>query len=46
MSFFDLSLNELKLYCPDRDEPADFDYFWQSTSPKLALFRSMQRLKK
>ena len=25
MAFFDLSLNELKTYCPDRDEPADFD---------------------
>lgn len=30
MSFFDLSLNELKAYCPDRDEPADFDSFWKS----------------
>src|SRR5215208_295130 len=31
MSYFDLSLNELKTYCPDRDEPADFDSFWKST---------------
>jgi cephalosporin-C deacetylase len=31
MAFFDLSLNELKTYCPDRDEPADFDLFWKST---------------
>jgi cephalosporin-C deacetylase len=31
MAFFDLSLNELKAYCPDRAEPADFDSFWQST---------------
>ena len=25
MSFFDLSLKELQTYCPDRDEPADFE---------------------
>ena len=31
MAFFDLSLNELKTYCPDRIEPADFDTFWKST---------------
>jgi cephalosporin-C deacetylase len=31
MAFFDLPLNELKTYCPERDEPADFDAFWQST---------------
>ncbi len=31
MAFFDLSLNELKTYCPERDEPADFDTFWKST---------------
>jgi cephalosporin-C deacetylase len=31
MAFFDLSLNELKIYCPDREEPADFDSFWKST---------------
>ena len=31
MAFFDLSLDELKTYCPDRNEPADFDSFWRST---------------
>jgi cephalosporin-C deacetylase len=31
MAFFDFSLNELKIYCPDREEPADFDTFWKST---------------
>ena len=31
MAFFDLSLNELKTYLPTREEPADFDSFWQST---------------
>ncbi len=31
MAFFDLPLDELKTYCPKRDEPADFDAFWKST---------------
>jgi cephalosporin-C deacetylase len=31
MAFFDLSLKELQTYCPDRDEPADFDVFWKDT---------------
>lgn len=29
--FFDLSQPELEMYRPARDEPADFDAFWQST---------------
>ena len=31
MAYFDLSLKELQSYCPDREEPADFDAFWKST---------------
>ncbi len=31
MAFFDLSLDELRLYVPPRHEPADFDDFWQET---------------
>ena len=31
MSFFDLSLDELKTYRPARTEPADFDSFWKLT---------------
>jgi cephalosporin-C deacetylase len=31
MAFFDLPLNELKTYRPERVEPADFDAFWKST---------------
>ncbi|HEY9152167.1 MAG TPA: acetylxylan esterase, partial [Anaerolineales bacterium] len=31
MAFFDLSLDELKTYFPAREEPKDFDSFWQST---------------
>ena len=38
MAFFDLPLNELKIYCPERDEPADFDEFWQSTLEEARAF--------
>src|ERR1043165_9515784 len=38
MAFFDLSLDELKIYCPDRDEPADFDSFWKSTLKQTREF--------
>ncbi|HEX6483972.1 MAG TPA: acetylxylan esterase [Ktedonobacteraceae bacterium] len=31
MAFFDLSLDELRHYVPARQEPADFDIFWQET---------------
>ncbi len=31
MAMFDLPLEELKTYCPPRDEAADFDVFWQQT---------------
>lgn len=31
MSFFDKPLHELERYLPPRDEPADFDAFWQAT---------------
>ena len=31
MAFFDLPLDQLKTYRPERTEPADFDAFWQST---------------
>jgi len=38
MAFFDLPLNELKTYCPERDEPADFDSFWKSTLDEARSF--------
>jgi cephalosporin-C deacetylase len=38
MAFFDLSLIELKTYCPDRDEPADFDAFWGTTLEAARTF--------
>ena len=38
MSFFDLSLKELQTYCPDRDEPADFNSFWKSTLDEARAF--------
>jgi len=31
MAFFDLTLDELKIYRPARQEPKDFDAFWKST---------------
>ena len=31
MPFFDLPLNELQRYLPPREEPDDFDAFWQQT---------------
>ncbi|HEY3992647.1 MAG TPA: acetylxylan esterase [Ktedonobacteraceae bacterium] len=31
MAFFDLSLDELQQYAPQRREPEDFDAFWQET---------------
>ena len=38
MAFFDLPLNELKTYCPAREEPADFDSFWKSTLDEARAF--------
>ena len=38
MAFFDLSLKELQTYCPDRDEPADFNSFWKSTLEEARAF--------
>lgn len=38
MAFFDLSLKELQAYCPERDEPADFDAFWKSTLDAARAF--------
>lgn len=31
MAFFDMPLEALQVYQPQRDEPADFDTFWQET---------------
>ncbi len=31
MAFFDLPLDQLQTYKPERSEPADFDTFWQTT---------------
>lgn len=38
MAFFDLSLKELQSYIPERDEPADFDTFWESTLAEARTF--------
>lgn len=31
MAFFDMPLEQLRAYRPDRVEPADFDEFWETT---------------
>jgi cephalosporin-C deacetylase len=46
MAIFDLPLNELKTYCPERDEPADFDAFWQSTLAEARTFPLSATLEK
>jgi cephalosporin-C deacetylase len=38
MAFFDLSLNDLKTYCPERNEPSDFEAFWKSTLEETRTF--------
>jgi cephalosporin-C deacetylase len=38
MAFFDLPLKELQTYCPEREEPADFDAFWESTLEEARAF--------
>ncbi|MER7499284.1 acetylxylan esterase [Nonomuraea pusilla] len=38
MPLFDLPIEQLRSYLPDRDEPADFDDFWQRTLTEAAAF--------
>jgi cephalosporin-C deacetylase len=38
MAFFDLSLKELESYCPERQEPGDFDAFWNATLKEARAF--------
>ena len=38
MAFFDLPLDALREYRPERDEPADFDAFWQRTLTEARRF--------
>ncbi|MGE5777080.1 MAG: acetylxylan esterase [Chloroflexota bacterium] len=38
MAFFDFPLDQLKTYCPERNEPADFDAFWKSTLDEARAF--------
>jgi cephalosporin-C deacetylase len=35
---FDLPLEQLQTYCPTREEPADFDQFWQQTLSEARSF--------
>lgn len=36
--FFDLSRSQLETYLPPRNEPADFDSFWQNTLAQVRAF--------
>jgi cephalosporin-C deacetylase len=38
MAFFDMPLDQLRTYAPPRDEPADFDAFWQATLDEARAF--------
>lgn len=38
MAFFDLPLDQLETYLPPRDEPDDFDAFWQTTLAEARQF--------
>ncbi len=38
MPFFDMPLDELRHYLPPREEPKDFDAFWQQTLAETAEF--------
>ena len=38
MAFFDLPLEELQKFKPERGEPADFDVFWQQTLSEASQF--------
>jgi cephalosporin-C deacetylase len=38
MAFFDMPLDQLRAYRPEREEPADFDHFWQTTLGEARAF--------
>src|SRR5260221_13523148 len=38
MAFFDMPLEQLKVYQPSRLEPADFDAFWRQTLESARTF--------
>ena len=44
MAFFDLPYDELIAYKPPRNEPADFDAFWQATLAEARQFPLNPRL--
>jgi cephalosporin-C deacetylase len=39
MALFDLSLDELRVYRPERNEPGDFDAFWERTLAEARAHR-------
>jgi cephalosporin-C deacetylase len=38
MAFFDMPMDRLQSYAPQRDEPADFDAFWERTLAETRAF--------
>ncbi len=46
MSYFDLPLDELRAYSPQREEPTDFDSFWKDTLSDARKFPLELQLKK
>ena len=38
MAFFDLPLDQLRTYLPERTEPGDFDSFWADTLDETRAF--------
>ena len=36
--YFDLPLNDLQTYQPERDEPEDFDLFWPETQLQASAY--------
>ena len=45
MSYFDLPLDELRTYSPQREEPTDFDSFWEDTLSDARKFPLELQLK-
>ncbi len=45
MSYFDLPLDELRTYSPQREEPTDFDSFWKDTLSDARKFPLELQLK-
>ena len=43
MAFYDLALDILQTYQPEREEPLDFDDFWQTTLAETQQYPLSER---